>query len=125
MALLLAGRRDARSCAGRALGGVDVLDDRCLVLRGVLHVLIHAPAHYRTVRRTRGRFWHVSQAYVPRPAATNFTISVPQRTHGSPRRRCTWKPFWNAPWTPSGWRKSSIDAPPASIPAASTSCTAT
>src|SRR3954468_7923652 len=48
-----------------------------------------AALRYRALRRMRGRFWQVSQQYVPRPAATNFTISVPQRTHGSPRRRCT------------------------------------
>ncbi len=45
----------------------------------------------------------------------------PQRGHGSPARVCTRNPSWNEPRAPSTWRKSSIDAPFASIPAASAS----
>ena len=68
-------------------------------------------------RRTRGRGWQCSHAYVPRPAATNLTISPPHSGQPSPRRRWTRNSFWNAPLTPSAWRKSSIVAPPAARPA--------
>ena len=43
---------------------------------------------------------------------------VPQRGHGSPSRRWTRKRSWKEPRAPSRWRKSSIVAPLASIPAA-------
>ena len=49
--------------------------------------------------------------------------SLPQRTHGSPARRCTRNRSWKEPRTPSTWRKSSMLAPRASMPACSAAIT--
>lgn len=44
-------------------------------------------------RRSRGRVWQDSHAYVPRPAATNLRTGVPQTVHGSPSRLWTRNSF--------------------------------
>ncbi len=56
----------------------------------------------RRLRTPRGRGWQRSHTYVPRPAATNFTISPPHDGHGSPRRRWTRNSSWKAPQHPVG-----------------------
>ena len=75
-------------------------------------------------RRSRGAAGRSRTRRCPRPATTIFTIVVPHAAHGSPARRCTRNWSWKEPRTPSTWRKSSIVAPRASMPALSASITA-
>ena len=60
----------------------------------------------------------------PAPPPRTSRSRAPQAGHGSPRRRWTRNSSWKDPRTPSAWRKSSIVAPPASIPASSAARTA-
>ena len=72
-------------------------------------------------RPARGFGWQCSHTYVPRPPTTILRIVLPHRGHGSPARRWTRNRSWKEPRAPSTWRKSSIEAPLASIPALSAS----
>ena len=74
----------------------------------------------RTAAAPRPRL--AALAHVGPPAADHeLADRRPQRGHGSPSRRWTRNRSWNDPRAPSTWRKSSIVAPLASIPASSAS----
>ena len=76
-------------------------------------------------RRARGRGWQRLAHVRPAPGRDELHDRRARRPGTARRsRRWTRNSSWKAPATPSGWRKSSIVAPPAASPAASASRTA-